>query len=74
MKTWKTWRRNGYTVVMRDFDGDLKVFDIIGDDDETIGTIYPSTIVDMLSIIIDLDNGLDVDGWEDGSGNTIRVR
>ncbi len=73
MKIWRTWRRNGYTVVMRDFDGDLKVFDIIGDDGVTIDTIYPATIVDMLSIIIDLDNGACVDGWENGNGSTIRI-
>ena len=71
----KTWKRNGYRVVERPFDYDLHVFDIIrGDDEEVITTIYPATIEDMRSIIRDLDAGADVDGWEDGNGNTIRLR
>jgi len=70
----KTWMRNGYKVVERPFDYDLHVFDIIRDDDEeVITTIYPATIEDMRSIIRDLDAGEDVDGWEDGNGNTIRL-
>lgn len=67
-----TWEREGYTVKERRFDHDLHVFDVIKND-EVIATITPATIEDMLQIIEDLDNGEDVDGWEDGMGNTIRV-
>ena len=71
----KIWERNGYRVVEKPFDYDLHVFDIIrSDDEEVITTIYPATIEDMRSIIRDLDAGADVDGWEDGNGNTIRLR
>ena len=69
----KTWMRNGYKVVERPFDYDLHVFDIKNDNEEVITTIYPATIEDMQSIIRDLDAGEDVDGWEDGNGNTIRI-
>lgn len=70
----KTWARDGYKVVEKPFDFDLHVFDVIRDDGKVISTIYPATIEDMNAIIRDLDNGEDVDGWEDGNGNTIRVR
>lgn len=70
----KVWKKNSYEVVERPFDYDLHVFDIIRDDEEVIATIYPATIEDMRSIIRDLDAGADVDGWEDGNGNTIRLR
>ncbi len=68
----RTWNRNGYEVVEREFDYDLHVFDVIKDD-EIIATITPDGIESMDSIIADLDSGLDVDGWEDGNGNTIRI-
>ena len=68
----KTWERNTYTVEEREFDGDLHEFDVIKDG-EVIATINPETIEDMQAIIEDLDNGEDVDGWEDGNGNTINL-
>jgi len=69
----KTWLRNGYKVVEKPFDFDLHVFDVIMDNGYFVCTIYPATIEDMDAIIRDLDNGEDVDGWEDGNGNTIRL-
>ena len=68
----KTWERNTYTVEEREFDGDLHEFDVIKNG-EVIATINPETIEDMQAIIEDLDNGEDVDGWEDGNGNTINI-
>lgn len=68
----KTWERNTYTVEEREFDGDLHEFDVVKDG-EVIATINPETIEDMQAIIEDLDNGEDVDGWEDGNGNTINI-
>ena len=68
----KTWERNTYTVEEREFDGDLHEFDVIKNG-EVIATITPETIEDMQAIIEDLDNGEDVDGWEDGKGNTINI-
>lgn len=67
----KTWNRNTYTVEMVEHDHDLKAFEVKQDDE--VQTIYPETIEDMQSIIDDLDNGEDVNGWEDGLGNTIVV-
>lgn len=69
--TTKTWERKNYTVKMIDFDYGLKAFEVIQGDN--VQTIYPSTIEDMELIIKDLDNGDDVDGWEDGQGNTINI-
>lgn len=67
----RTWERDDYTVEMVEYDADLKAFEII--QGEKVQTIYPATIEDMQSIIEDLDNGEDVDGWEDGLGNTIVI-
>lgn len=73
----RTWQREGYKVVEIDFDGDLHEFEIIKqdyiEDDELVATITPSTIEDMEQIIMDLDSGEDVVGWEDGKGNTISI-
>ena len=68
----KTWEREGYKVVEKEFDYDLHEFDVIKDG-ETIATITPDSIESMNSIIDALDNGEDVDGWEDGMGNTIHI-
>lgn len=68
----KTWVRETYTVEMVEFDGDLKEFEVVKDG-EVIATITPATIEDMEQIIEDLDNGEDVNGWEDGMGNVISI-
>ena len=68
----RTWERNTYIVEEKEFDGDLHEFDVIKNG-EVIATINPATIEDMQAIIEDLDNGEDVDGWEDGNGNTINI-
>ncbi len=68
----RMWERKGYSVVEMEFDGELHTFDIIKGE-EVIATITPNTIEDMNQIIKDLDNGEDVDGWEDGMGNTISI-
>jgi hypothetical protein len=68
----RTWEREGYTVEEKAFDYDLHEFDVIKDG-ETVATITPGSIESMTEIIADLDNGEDVDGWEDGKGNTIRI-
>lgn len=69
----RTWVREGYEVVEKDFDRDLHEFDVIRDNGELIGTITPATLKDMEAIIRDLNNGEDVDGWEDGRGGTIYI-
>lgn len=68
----RTWERENYTVEMVDHDYDLKAFEVIQGD--KVQTIYPATIEDMQAIIDDLDVGEDVDGWEDGNGNTIVIK
>ncbi|PFY13880.1 hypothetical protein [Bacillus pseudomycoides] len=68
----RTWNREGYQVVEIDFDFDLHAFEVIKDE-ELIATITPNTIEDMQQIIEALDNGEDVNGWEDGMGNTISI-
>lgn len=68
----KTWERDSYTVVEVPFDGDLHEFQIVKGE-EVIATITPATIEDMKIITKDLDSGKDVNGWEDGMGNTISI-
>lgn len=68
----KTWEREGYIVEEVEFDGDLHEFNVIKNG-EVIATITPADIDDMKQIIEDLDNGEDVNGWEDGMGNTIAI-
>ena len=69
----KIWVRNGYKIIEKPFDFDLHEFDVVLDSGEVVGTITPATLDDMKTIIADLDAGEDVDGWEDGNGNTIRL-
>lgn len=68
----KTWTRDGYKVVEVAFDHDLHQFEIVKDG-ETLFTITPPDLETQEQIISDLDAGEDVNGWEDGMGNTIRV-
>lgn len=68
----KTWNREGYQVVEVSYNYDLHAFDVIKGDD-VVATITPNTIEDMHQIIESLDNGDDVNGWEDGMGNTIYI-
>lgn len=68
----RIWEREGYTVEMVDFDYDLKQFEVR--QGEEVQVITPATIEDMEMIIQDLDNGEDVDGWEDGNGGTIVIK
>ena len=68
----RTWVKEGYTVEMVDFDYDLKQFEVR--QGEEVQVITPATIEDMEMIIQDLDNGEDVDGWEDGNGGIITIK
>ncbi|MCR8860382.1 hypothetical protein NQ113_24740 [Bacillus pseudomycoides] len=68
----RTWNREGYQVEEVELDYDLHAFEIVMDE-EVIATITPNTIEDMHQIIEALDNGEDVNGWEDGMGNTISI-
>ena|SRR5699024_1878586 len=74
-KTWidcKVWERDTYEITTREFDADLYHFDIIKNG-QTVASIAPDNLDAMHDIIIDLDNGHDVDGWEDGQGGIIDV-
>ncbi|PEA83809.1 hypothetical protein [Bacillus pseudomycoides] len=68
----RTWNREGYQVEEVELDYDLHAFEIVKDE-EVIATITPDKIEDMHQIIEALDNGEDVNGWEDGMGNTISI-
>lgn len=68
----RTWERENYKVVEKAFDGDLHEFDVITEDGEE-QIITPNCIEDMENIISQLNAGEDVDGWEDGMGNTIHI-
>lgn len=68
----RTWKREGYEVVEKEFDFDLHEFDVVKNG-EVIATITPQDLDNQAQIIEDLDNGEDVDGWEDGMGNTISI-
>lgn len=68
----RVWKREGYQVVEVAFDGDLHEFEVVKGE-EVVATITPADIEDMNRIIEDLDNGEDVNGCEDGMGNTIAI-
>ncbi|GGP16463.1 hypothetical protein [Oceanobacillus neutriphilus] len=68
----REWKREGYAVVEVALDGDLHEFEVM-QNGEVVATITPETIEDMEQIVTDLDNGEDVNGWEDGMGNTISI-
>ena len=68
----KTWLRVGYDVVEVPFDHDLHQFNVV-QDGEVLFEINPATLEDQAQIIADLDAGHDVNGWEDGMGNTISI-
>lgn len=68
----RKWERKGYEVREVEFDHDLHEFEVVKDG-EVIASIIPADIEDMNRIISALDAGEDVDGWEDGMGNTIAI-
>lgn len=68
----KIWERKGYMVIEKEFDRDLHEFDVVKSG-EVIATITPSDVDDMACIVEALDAGEDVNGWEDGMGNTIYI-
>lgn len=72
MAEFRTWERENYTVNEVAFDHDLHEFEVV-QNDEIVATINPNTLENQAQIIADLDNGEDVDGWEDGNGNTISL-
>lgn len=65
----RVWERKGYKVV----EEHAGQFEVIKDDGEIVGTIVTGTVEDRERITADLDAGEDVNGWEDGAGNTIYV-
>ena len=66
----RIWKRKNYIVREQEHDYDLHCFvvEVEGKEDQII---YPGDLKSMREIITALDNGEDVDGWEDGMGNTI---
>lgn len=68
----RVWKKEGYEVHEVEFDGDLHMFEVVKDG-EVIAVFTPNTIEDMEQLIEDLNNSEDVDGWEDGMGNTINI-
>jgi hypothetical protein len=68
----RVWEREGYRVEERPFDHDLHEFDVVKDG-EVIATITPADLDDMQRIVEALDAGEDVNGWDDGMGNTIHI-
>ncbi len=69
----RTWERRNYIVNEVKFNYDLHEFEVVKDG-EVIATITPASIEDMKAIEEALDNGEDVNGWEDGMGNIINIK
>ena len=69
----RTWERTGYKVKEVEFDHDLHEFVVVRDSGEIVATITPASLDDQDEIIKALDAGDDVDGWEDGMGNTVTI-
>jgi len=68
----RTWEYEDHVVKEKEFDYDLHEFDVVKSG-EIVATITPVSLDEMEQITADLDAGECVDGWEDGTGNTIRV-
>ena len=68
----RKWERVGYIVQEVEFNFDLHEFEVVKND-VIVATITPHTIEDMDHIITALDNGEDVNGWEDGMGGTVSI-
>ena len=68
----RTWKRESYTVEEKEFDFNLREFDVVKNNG-VIATITPGGLEEMGEMIKGLDAGECVDGWEDGKGNTIRI-
>lgn len=68
MREWKF--ENGIEVYETDHDYDLHCFKVYNEE-EYLGTVYPSSIEDMEECINALDDGDDPIScaWEDGCGN-----
>jgi hypothetical protein len=66
----KTWTTAGYKVFEEAFDYDLHCFRVVTDNKED-QYIYPQTFDDMDLLIDALDRGLDINGFENGFGETI---
>lgn len=71
-RVYKTWEFKNYTVEEVDFDHNLHQFNVV-QNDEVKEEINPETLPEQDLIINDLDAGRDVNGWEDGNGNTISI-
>lgn len=69
------WVEKGYTVIAAEHDYDLKKFEVY-QEDELVGTIYPDDLEQQEQIIKDLNNHVNVDGWEtnDGQGGEIELK
>lgn len=68
----RVWERGSYKIVEVEFDHDLHQFNVVKND-EVIASIVPADLENQEQIIIDLNAGEDVDGWDDGMGGTISV-
>lgn len=69
----RTWTRTNYKVIETGFDYSLHQYQVVRDDGELVATITPGSLEDQQTIIEALDAGEDVNGWEDGHGNTISI-
>lgn len=70
------WTTKNVNIVMVDFDGDLKDFEVYSNEDnEYLGLISSNTIENMNEIIEALNKNVDPieEGWEDGNGNTLTL-
>ena len=65
----RMWEREGYVVK----EVHAGQFEVVKDNGDVVGTIVTGTVEDREQIIADLDAGEDVNGWEDGAGNTIYI-
>ncbi|APC48308.1 hypothetical protein BME96_09070 [Virgibacillus halodenitrificans] len=68
----KIWVREGYEIKEIKSQGNLHEFEVVKGS-EVVATIAPADVYDMEMIKADLDDGDDVNGWDDGKGNTINV-
>lgn len=66
------WTRKNYVIIPVEHHHDLYKFEVI-QNGEIIAIISPSTLSQQNHIISALNDGEDINGWDDCNGNTIYV-
>ncbi|ODP26191.1 hypothetical protein PTI45_04469 [Paenibacillus nuruki] len=67
-----TWMRDNYKIIPIEHHHGLYKFEVV-QNNEVIAVISPATLIQQKQVITALDEGEDIHGWDDCTGNTIYV-